>query len=59
MTEPWNDPMCPNCWLDGRSLYGPLWSREWAESVERARDERRRQMPTAWDRILDGGGLLG
>jgi hypothetical protein len=49
--EPSNDPVCPNCWLDGRALYGPPWSREWRESVELARENHRRAMPTAWDRV--------
>ena len=44
--------MCLDCWFHGRSLYGPPWSREWRESVDRAREDHRRAMPTAWDRVL-------
>ena len=50
--EPWNDPMCVSCWIDGRVLHGPLWSFEWVRSVERARAAHREEMPTAWDRVL-------
>jgi len=59
VAEPCNDPMCLACWLDGRALYGPRWSREWRESVERAREDYRREMPTAWARVLDDGAVAG
>jgi|HubBroStandDraft_5_1064220.scaffolds.fasta_scaffold472608_2 hypothetical protein len=56
---PWDDPMCFDCWFDGRAIYGPPWSREWLDSVEQARKDYRGKMPTAWARILDGGAVPG